>query len=138
MTKQMILGIAVLLALAADVATAKTLCLRDVDNNPSLLDIVITDPGTMKVGDVVPVGGLVIGYGVPAQLTGSAVRTSNAVAVYVSARALSFQSPALFLVSWVAADESLQGAGGVDPFLNGTIDVEIDLVSVDCASVTIP
>jgi hypothetical protein len=134
------LGIAMLLLLAAaHPAAAKNLCLRDVANVPSLLDVVIAKPDGLKLGEVTSIAGYAIKQGFTWQFSGSAVSTSDGIWIAAFGRRLGFSGGFPYIVlTWVAVDETYQGAGGLAIDLEGSIDVEVDLVSVDCATVPIP
>jgi hypothetical protein len=135
------LGIAMLLLLAAaHPAAAKNLCLRDVANVPSLFDVVIAKPDALKLGEVTSIAGYYTTQGSTGQFSGSAVSTADGIWVAAFGRRLGFSGGfgTYFVLTWVAADETFQGAGGIGLDLEGGIDVEVDLVSVDCATVPIP
>jgi hypothetical protein len=135
------LGIAMLLLLAAaHPAAAKNLCLRDVANVPSLLDVVIAKPDGLKLGEVTSIAGYAINQAFTSwQFSGSAVSTADGIWVAAFGRRLGFAGGFPYVVlTWVAGDETFQGAGGIAIDLAGSIDVEVDLVSVDCATVPIP
>ena len=135
------LGVAMLLLLAAaHPAAAKNLCLRDVANVPSLFDVVIAKPDALKLGEVTSIAGYTIDQAHTRQFSGSAVSTADGIWVAAFGRRLGFTSSfgSYVVLTWVAADETFQGAGGFSIDLSGSIEVEVDLVSVDCATVPIP
>jgi hypothetical protein len=134
------LGVAMLLLLAAaHPAAAKNLCLRDVANVPSLFDVVIAKPDALKLGEVTSIAGYAINQASTRQFSGSAVSTADGIWVAGFGRRLGFSGGfPYFVLTWVAVDETFQGAGGLAIDLSGSIEVEVDLVSVDCATVPIP